>query len=61
MYQVGSHVRVLVHTANHNVPDECWDLQPEGAADRFAIVKSMNRYEYHINSIFRTIESMPLS
>ena len=52
MYQRGSHVRALVHTANHNVPDECWDLQPEGAADRFAIVKSMNRYEYHATLFF---------
>ena len=52
MCQRGSHVRALVHTANHNVPDECWDLQPVGTANRFAIVKSMRRYEYHTTLFF---------
>ena len=61
MCQEESSIRTLVHTPNHSVRDECWDLQPEGAANRFAIVKSIHRYKYHSNFIFRTIEIMLLS
>ena len=38
----GTHIRVLVHKANHNVGDECWDFEPKGA-NSFAIVKCCNR------------------
>ena len=38
----GPDVRALVHTANHNVRDECWDFQPKGE-DMFALVKCCHR------------------
>ena len=39
-----SDVRVLVHTADHNIPDECWGLLPHyEAVSTYTITKAVNR------------------